>query len=315
MNLLVVIVVHLLALAAALPTLPAGCPSIVSRDEWGARSSRQITRRNPLSPFLMVHHGGIRSYCTTKEACSRIIRSYQDLHMDDRGWDDIGYSFLIGEDGNIYEGRGWDRIGAHAIKYNTNSIGVCFVGDFTDRLPKDVALQAFYKLVSCSTADHSRRCITTENKLISFLFQVVPCFCGACWGPLVKIPPRPGHALEEAVSLWLEVGNLAPLEHAVLNGYGQLLEGRTSRLPKVNVFLKKVPRYQGRIARVHEAAATGDLTTLAMILEKPELATSRDDAGSTPVQKAMLANHIAIVRYLLHKSPRCLSATDRVSSR
>ncbi|XP_065341679.1 peptidoglycan-recognition protein SC2-like [Cloeon dipterum] len=150
MNLLVVIVVHLLALAAALPTLPAGCPSIVSREEWGARSSRQIARRNPLSPFLMVHHGGIRSYCTTKEACSRIIRSYQDLHMDDRGWDDIGYSFLIGEDGNIYEGRGWDRIGAHAIKYNTNSIGVCFVGDFTDRLPEDVALQAFYKLVSCS---------------------------------------------------------------------------------------------------------------------------------------------------------------------
>lgn len=63
---------------------------------------------------------------------------------------------------------------------------------------------------------------------------------------MIKMPPRPGKALEEAVSLWLEVGSLAPLEHAVYAGYGQLLEGRTSRIPKVNAFLKKVPQYQAR---------------------------------------------------------------------
>ncbi|XP_059476615.1 serine/threonine-protein phosphatase 6 regulatory ankyrin repeat subunit B-like [Neocloeon triangulifer] len=129
---------------------------------------------------------------------------------------------------------------------------------------------------------------------------------------MVKIPSRPGRALEEAVSLWLEVGNLAPLEHAVLNGYGQLLEGRTSRIPRVNAFLKKVPRFQGRIARVHEAAKNGDLTTLALILDRPELAVSRDDTGSTPVHKAMITNHIAVVRYLLHKAPKSLTATDRM---
>jgi hypothetical protein len=63
---------------------------------------------------------------------------------------------------------------------------------------------------------------------------------------MIRMPPRPGKALEEAVSLWLEVGSLAPLEHAVFAGYGQLLEGRTSRIPKVNAFLKKVPQYQAR---------------------------------------------------------------------
>lgn len=51
--------------------------------------------------------------------------------MDQRGWDDIGYSFLIGEDGRVYEGRGWDRVGAHAPQYNHVSIGVCFLGDFS----------------------------------------------------------------------------------------------------------------------------------------------------------------------------------------
>ncbi|XP_052217514.1 peptidoglycan-recognition protein SC2-like [Dreissena polymorpha] len=28
------------------------------------------------------------------------------------GWYDIGYNFLVGEDGNVYEGRGWKYIGA-----------------------------------------------------------------------------------------------------------------------------------------------------------------------------------------------------------
>jgi len=51
--------------------------------------------------------------------------------MDDRGWWDIGYNFLIGEDGNAYEGRGWDYVGAHAPGYNTQSIGICILGHFS----------------------------------------------------------------------------------------------------------------------------------------------------------------------------------------
>jgi len=109
---------------------------VVSREEWGARAPRMVNKRDPLSPFLMVHHGGIANYSSTKEGCAAIVRSYQDLHMDDRGWDDIGYSFLVGEDGNVYEGRGWDRVGAHAPQYNQISIGVCFLGDFSGEILK-----------------------------------------------------------------------------------------------------------------------------------------------------------------------------------
>lgn len=35
----------------------------------------------------------------------------QNYHMDTKGWADIGYNFLVGEDGLAYEGRGWDRLG------------------------------------------------------------------------------------------------------------------------------------------------------------------------------------------------------------
>jgi N-acetylmuramoyl-L-alanine amidase len=43
--------------------------------------------------------------------------------MNVTGWDDIGYNFLIGEDGHVYEGWGPDSIGAHTLGYNAISIG------------------------------------------------------------------------------------------------------------------------------------------------------------------------------------------------
>ena len=39
------------------------------------------------------------------------------------GWSDIGYSFLVGGDGKVYEGRGWNHVGAHTSGYNSEGIG------------------------------------------------------------------------------------------------------------------------------------------------------------------------------------------------
>jgi N-acetylmuramoyl-L-alanine amidase len=43
--------------------------------------------------------------------------------MDNNGWSDIAYSFLVGEDGNIYEGRGFDIVGSHTSGYNSVALG------------------------------------------------------------------------------------------------------------------------------------------------------------------------------------------------
>jgi peptidoglycan recognition protein len=81
-------------------------------------------------PYVVIHHG-VSNGCYDQASCSAIVRSYQNHHMDTNGWPDIGYNFLVGEDGNVYKGRGWTRAGAHAPGYNYNSIGVCFIGTFT----------------------------------------------------------------------------------------------------------------------------------------------------------------------------------------
>lgn len=54
--------------------------------------------------------------------------------MDHNKWSDIGYNFLVGEDGLVYEGRGWGKRGAHCPKFNPKSIGICVIGNFTSTL-------------------------------------------------------------------------------------------------------------------------------------------------------------------------------------
>lgn len=66
-----------------------------------------------------------------------------------RGWDDIGYNFLVGGDGKAYVGRGWDRVGAHTLGYNNKSIAICLLGNFMDVEPSQAMLQTAQSLIRC----------------------------------------------------------------------------------------------------------------------------------------------------------------------
>lgn len=48
-----------------------------------------------------------------------------------QGWADVGYHYVITLDGTIQPGRNEDTIGAHCQGFNTNSIGVCYIGGRT----------------------------------------------------------------------------------------------------------------------------------------------------------------------------------------
>jgi hypothetical protein len=106
---------------------------ITSRKAWGARAPKKIEKTSWKNRTEVIfHHGTGPSDRTGSDAS--IVRDYQAHHMDNRGWNDIGYNFLIGvggdDDGTIYEGRGWLTIGAHCTGHNTSGVGVCFIGDF-----------------------------------------------------------------------------------------------------------------------------------------------------------------------------------------
>ncbi len=49
-------------------------------------------------------------------------------HVNDRGFADIGYHFVVDIDGTVERGRSLDKAGAHCVGHNSRSIGVCYVG-------------------------------------------------------------------------------------------------------------------------------------------------------------------------------------------
>jgi N-acetylmuramoyl-L-alanine amidase len=63
------------------------------------------------------------------------IDEIRGWHINDRGWSDIGYHYVIELDGTVRTGRPLIRIGAHVQGRNANSIGICYVGG-TDKKGK-----------------------------------------------------------------------------------------------------------------------------------------------------------------------------------
>ncbi|XP_008412532.1 N-acetylmuramoyl-L-alanine amidase-like [Poecilia reticulata] len=118
------------------------CPQIIPRCQWGAKASRDtpIPLSLPLR-FLYVHHTYEPSApCLSFSSCSRNMRSMQRFHQEDRGWNDIAYSFVVGSDGYIYEGRGWNHVGRHTRGHNALGYGVSIIGNYTAALPSRHAM-------------------------------------------------------------------------------------------------------------------------------------------------------------------------------
>lgn len=80
---------------------------------------------------IIIHHSA------TENGNAETFRRF---HKETNGWDDIGYHFVVtnangGTDGEVQKGRAIEKQGAHAKDRNSNSIGICLVGNdkFTDR--------------------------------------------------------------------------------------------------------------------------------------------------------------------------------------
>ncbi|KAM3927362.1 N-acetylmuramoyl-L-alanine amidase [Leptodactylus fuscus] len=113
------------------------CPAVIPRCMWEAKPYKGTpTLLKPPLPHVYIHHTYEPSRpCVSFQECAADMRSMQRFHQEDRGWDDIGYSFVAGSDGYLYEGRGWHHVGAHTKGHNSVGYGISFIGDFTSSVP------------------------------------------------------------------------------------------------------------------------------------------------------------------------------------
>ena len=94
-------------------------------------------------------------HCTaTPEGRDVSVGDIRRWHVEDNGWNDIGYHWVIELDGSLQEGRKEYLNGAHAKGHNSDSIGVVYVGGCDkDMKPKDTRTEAQKEELLCILQD------------------------------------------------------------------------------------------------------------------------------------------------------------------
>lgn len=58
--------------------------TIVTREKWGARPSKEINYMGTPVGVVFIHHTNMKA-CTTQDECIEEMKVIQNFHMDDRG--------------------------------------------------------------------------------------------------------------------------------------------------------------------------------------------------------------------------------------
>lgn len=67
-------------------------------------------------------------HCSATKASQRVTVADINKWHKQRGFDCIGYHFVVYQDGTVHLGRKSEVAGAHVTGHNANSIGVCYIG-------------------------------------------------------------------------------------------------------------------------------------------------------------------------------------------
>lgn len=157
---------------------------IVDRRSWLAQPALEYQDMRTPVPYVIISHTATES-ADTQAGMVYMVRMIQCFHIESRRWHDIAYNFLVGNDGNVYEGRGWKRVGAHTQGYNSRAIGISFVGCFMNEIPAQIAMDACRSLIERGV---EQGYIQPDYKLLAH------CQCSAT--------ESPGRKLFEIIKTW-----------------------------------------------------------------------------------------------------------------
>jgi len=121
---------------------------------------------------IIVHCTATRPNWWQGKSAQQKTDEVRRWHVEDRGWSDIGYHYLIDRDGTVTEGRSLGRTGAHAKGHNTGSVGISLFGGhggnvadkFDDNFTEDQG-RALRGVIAKLKADHPITRIIGHNEV------------------------------------------------------------------------------------------------------------------------------------------------------
>ena len=126
-------------------------PEILPRSAWeaGQCTPRAAPAYRDVKAAFVHHTVSANEY--TAEQVPAMLLSICRYHRDSRGWNDMGYNFLVDKFGRLWEGRagGIDKavVGAHTQGMNTQSFAVSNIGDHSTLPQGEPALEAMTRLI------------------------------------------------------------------------------------------------------------------------------------------------------------------------
>jgi len=300
----------------AQPRLDAGPgqPPIIARSAWaGGQAPPAVIPGYGSVKLAFVHHTDSLNSYSSGEVPAMILAMYQ-FHRFVRGWDDIGYNFVIDLFGRIWEARlgGIDQavVGAQAGGYNLESTGVAVIGTFTDVIPSAVAIGALERLLAWKLSLHGvpvlGRVTVEVNPADAFYTPFVP-------GAHVSLPRVAGHRDGDSTdcpgnAFYPQLPSLRP-RIAALAGAA----ARMTLVAPVTPRLASAPTpLSGRLTDLHGspiAGATIELQRFTATIRGPRestVATARTGPDGTWSAPLTLRRR-AVLRALHRASPAAVS--------
>jgi hypothetical protein len=154
---------------------------------------------------IIVHCTATRPDWWAGKRTSDKVREIKRWHVQDRGWSDIGYHFLIDRDGTIATGRDIARDGAHVQGHNAGTIGISLFGGHgsaeTDAFSQNYTPQqdaALRNLIGDLRKQYGNVPVTGHNQ---YAAKACPGFNVPAWfGRHVNKPPKIEHDKPDALT-------------------------------------------------------------------------------------------------------------------
>jgi hypothetical protein len=125
----------------ALPGVAGTGYVLVPRSAWTSEAvGKNHNLMNGVSRITVHHTGEHAGLADLPEL--EVLRRIERYHRRERGWCAIGYHYIVGKDGRVYEGRPTKYQGAHVLSNNEHNIGISVSGDFMKKLPSPAQLHA-----------------------------------------------------------------------------------------------------------------------------------------------------------------------------
>ena len=96
--------------------------------------------------YLIIHHSGGTDANPLADTSEHTAKGMELWHLG-KGWEGLGYQYVIHKSGAIWLGRPEHYHGAHAKGYNKKSIGICLAGNFDATLPTEAQEKALIELM------------------------------------------------------------------------------------------------------------------------------------------------------------------------